>query len=747
MNRFEPKVFKNLIKTIYSKAYFEKEYAKLWFTYMNSVTRLLYKFNQRRVFYILAMILIFALLSLYVSSDIHRYLHVYITDKRVENVQQVLLALGGSFVGATAIIFSLVMFAMQVNVERMPYGLFHKFNSDKKLLLSFLLSFIFASSIMALSIVDVSKYIIYIILISFWLSFSILLLFLFAYQRALSLVSPTKQLLFIHQDLDKYLKRCSKKAIKAAPLFSIEQNASAGLETSHDMTRLLYFKNAPGWDTPVINAIKHCISYSRRYAELRDYETCGQALAAVLMINKEYISTKGKTFFSDFALMSSAESHDLVFNATLEELRQSVQAGINSQDEVLVEANFRIMVSLIGLYYQIDYSYDYAQKTHAHLAVAYLGSAVEQALPNMQADVLMEGARQLGKAGISVVNYQDVIQLPIITNKLALLAISSRANNRFTPVTTTCVEQLAHITLHLIIHSEQSILSPVENIRVNLMTVISQVLPQNEGQFSKDHSHMLGGYYSSTTLNSLQVKLGDVVNELLTLDAADEVGMRVVGNLVEWSDQIYYHEKEVFLESLKFRTSFSFDSIHWITGVSELLIVAANSACCSDHNKQSLIRNSQWLINVLSWVPDDSEIIQFIENYKFTETIFELALKARSRGCNEIFDDCKKILIGWTLKAGKYQSGWATLERGLQGIVALNMLDGIDNTQIIKKVEAAINKGAFEIDFRHRTANDLRNTEFNHSSGIIERVLGQQDRILIMDRLNELADVLAGGAE
>lgn len=746
MNRFEPEVFKNLVKTIFSKAYFEKEYAKLWFTYMNAVTRLLYKFNQHRVFYILAMILIFTLLSLYVSNDIHRYLHVYITDKRVEKVQQILLALGGSFVGATAIIFSLVMFAMQVNVERMPYGLFHKFNSDKKLLLSFLVSFIFASSIMALSVIDISKYMVYMLLVSFWLSVSILLLFLFAYQRALSLVSPTKQLLFIQQDLDKYLKRCNKKAIKAAPLFPIEKNAPKRLKMSHDMTRFLYFKNVPGWDTPVINAIKHCISYSRRYAELRDYETCSQALAAVLMINKEYISTKGKTFFSDFALMNSAESRDLVFNATLEELRQSVQAGVNSQDEMFVETNFRIMESLVSLYYQIDYSYDHAQKTHAHLAVAYLGSAVEQALPTMQADVLMEGARLLGKAGVSAVYYQDVNYLPIITDKLALLAISSRVNSRLTPVTTTCVEQLAHITLQLIIHSEQSILSPVKNIRVNLMTVISQVLPQYEGQFSRDHSHMLGGYYSSTTLGSLQVKLVDVVNGLLTFDAADEDGMRVIGNLIEWSDQIFDHEKKVLLESLTFRTSFSFDSIHWITGVSELLMVAANSACCSDHNKQSLIRNSQWLINVLGWVPDDLEIIQFLEAYNFTETIFESALKARSRGCNEIFDDCKKMLIGWTLKAGKYQNGWATLERGLQGIVALNMLDGVDNTQVIKKVEVAINTGAFEMELRLRTAKNLRDTNFNNSSSIIEQVLGGQDRILTMDRLNELADVLAGGA-
>jgi hypothetical protein len=75
---------------------------------------------------------------------------------RLASIRALFLTLGGALIGATAIAFSLIMFAMQVNVERMPHGLFRKFSSDVKLLGAFAATFSLAALITGLSLIPVN---------------------------------------------------------------------------------------------------------------------------------------------------------------------------------------------------------------------------------------------------------------------------------------------------------------------------------------------------------------------------------------------------------------------------------------------------------------------------------------------------------------------------------------------------------------------------------------------------------------
>jgi hypothetical protein len=74
------------------------------------------------------------------------------STERISALQSALLALGSALVGATVITFSFVMFALQVNVERMPHGLFQRLSSDAKLLVSFLIAFLLALSVVGASL-------------------------------------------------------------------------------------------------------------------------------------------------------------------------------------------------------------------------------------------------------------------------------------------------------------------------------------------------------------------------------------------------------------------------------------------------------------------------------------------------------------------------------------------------------------------------------------------------------------------
>ena len=63
----------------------------------------------------------------------------FATEESIQRFQSLLLATGNALIGAAAIVTSLVLFAMHVNVERMPHGLFRRLSGDRKLLGAFAL--------------------------------------------------------------------------------------------------------------------------------------------------------------------------------------------------------------------------------------------------------------------------------------------------------------------------------------------------------------------------------------------------------------------------------------------------------------------------------------------------------------------------------------------------------------------------------------------------------------------------------
>jgi hypothetical protein len=74
-------------------------------------------------------------------------------------------------------------------------------------------------------------------------------------------------------------------------------------------------------------------------------------------------------------------------------------------------------------------------------------------------------------------------------------------------------------------------------------------------------------------------------------------------------------------------------------------------------------------------VPNDKETADFVENFQMTEILFESALDARRRGCPEIADTVRKLLVSRMFNAGQYQSGWPILERSVYGLAMLALLD------------------------------------------------------------------------
>ena len=67
--------------------------------------------------------------------------------------------------------------------------------------------------------------------------------------------------------------------------------------------------------------------------------------------------------------------------------------------------------------------------------------------------------------------------------------------------------------------------------------------------------------------------------------------------------------------------------------------------------------------------------VTFVETFEMTETLFEAALDARNRGCDENAEEIARMLLSWTFKGGPVHH---RLQRAREGVVWMlgTCLDG-----------------------------------------------------------------------
>lgn len=690
------------------------------------------------------------------GADPPRYIRALLLDRRrVRWTPDTACYLGGSLVGSAAIAFSLVMFAMQVNVERMPHGLFRKFSSDPKLLGAFAGTFLLAIGVATLSLIPDRSRLAVTILIAAWGTVLILILFLYSYRRALTLISPTQQLALVVTDTRRDLRTWVRRSQRAMPLLerSDQQNAEheSPLQSTHDLPRVTYFQLNPQWTAVAQKAILYCISFARRYAEHGDHEVSHAALSAIVAINAAYVEAKGKTFFTTHFMLDNPLETDGFITDTLEYLRQNAQIGTSRGNEQQIEHTFRAMAALCRIYLNIDYATEHASKTHAHLAAGYLSGAVQSAIPHNMPDVLMEGVRLMGEVAHLMLSHAEPNDIPTITGKIALLSCAGIAKEDFRPVTQIGMEQLAKLTFELIRSTSTDIQFAVREIRGDVSLIVKLFLNLPDTPLSSIHSSYLAPYYSATSSGTLRGWLTDLTNVVAEAKSDNEAAQRVIRHIDQWADQLYQTEKEILLAAIQKKSHFTFDIVHWIAHITKLLLAVSNAPACKDYTRDKLRESALWLISVLSWVPDDKEAIAFVENYGMTEALFDTAVDSHNRDCDEIAAQIRILLLSWMFKAGKYETGWAIIERACYGLATLDVMRGKDGSALIAVIssrlaqentpeQAALDRAAREIREKAATLNDDR-----FSLSHIGRAMRNTDHGKLRPLLEEIANTLSPG--
>lgn len=703
-----------------------------------------------------AVLLLLVSASAYLSPALQTVLgEHYATEQAIEGLRGLILNTGTALIGAAAIVTSLVLFAMQVNIERMPHGLFRRLSADPKLLGAFALAFLLAIGVASLSTFVDQTRLAHVVLAASWAIVFILISFMYAYRRALVLINPIRQLRILIHDTRRELRTWSRRAQRAMPLLEREEAAgatSSPTDSTHDLARTAFFQINNRWTDGAKRAIRHAMSFARRYAEQGDHEVSGAALNAVIGINAAYIESKGKTFYANNPFVDNPLSSDSFINDTLEHLRQNAQSGIARRDEQQIEQTLQAMAALVRVYLGIDYSSQFATKSHAQLAAGYLASAVQAVVPHNMADVLLEGQRLMGQSAQYVLAHGDPNDIAVLSEKIALIACTGCAKEDYRPVTMEGMTQLANLTFDLLRSRSHDIHFAVGEIRQDVALVAKLFLKVPDAPLSSSHSTFLGPYYSSTSMQSLRARLTALANAISEAQPDNADAQSVIRNIERWADGLYQTEKELLLAAIQAKSHFAFDMIHWITGVTEILLAVSNAPACDHHSQEELRKHARWLIATLTWIPDDKESVTFVETFQMTETLFEAALDARSRGCDDIAKEIGESLLSWTFKGGRHETGWGVLERGLCGLAAFAVMGGDEQVSEFRTALAAhlSRESAPAQEIRDRAAGEiLERAESLYSQGHwsswIEMAIDRSDHEKLRPLLEEIAGLLSPG--
>lgn len=677
-----------------------------------------------------------------------------LSDTLVEPMRTLLQGLGAALVGATAIVTSLVLFAMQVNVERMPHGLFRRLSADFALLGAFVLAFVLAIIVAGLSLLVAKKSLAIVSIAAFWSIIFVLLLFMYAYKRALLLVNPVSQLNILLEDTRSEMRTWAKRARRVAPL--LRDGVGAGLApqvstNAVDVARAAYFNLNPNWTNNLLRATRHAMSFARRYAESGDHEIAGAALGTVTKINALYIDAKGKTFFANNGFIDNPLATDGVVNDTLEHLRQYSNAAIARRDEQQVEQSLQTMASLVEVYLGIDYANHLAPREHAMLAAGYLESAVQTVIPHGMADVLMEGLRLMGRSAQQLLVKSGPDQIVSLTEKIGMIAGAGALRTDYRPVTMEAMRQLATLTFDLLrAGPRRDIDFAAGRLRRDVAFAANLFLKVPDSALSNAHSSYLGPYYSSTDPLALRGRLTGLCNALLAAKPDDEAAQSVLEHIETWADGLYESETELLLEAIKSRSQFTFDMLHWIVWMTEFLLAVSNSPACDDRLQADLRKHASWMISTLTSIPKDKETLTFVARFGITNLLFESVADALGRDCLEVARDIEDVLAWWTFAGGSVETGWGTLEAGLLALAVLFTGAKVDETARLKAKLAEFLAGPSvpSKELRDRAAAELVERAGSlPGDGLfvspVERAITRVDRGRLRLLLLDLAKLLA----
>lgn len=702
---------------------FASKRAKYWqtyYTFKNSLAKLKTSKNYPVILNISIIFLCFSFGLLILFKSKGNFVSLFFEREVFLQFKSILLGIGGSLIGATSIAFTFLIFSLQNNLDKLPHGLFRKAGVDSRLIFYYLTSVMLAISICFISLFPDYRYVMVMISMLFLSVGTILIMFILAFKRTLLIVNPVFHIGSILKGVVKNHKMWETAFKRSEALIEINETSS-----THNYKKIQYLTLFPNWSKPTIDGIKHSILLARAFKAKGDLEVCEQALFNVLNINLDYILRKEKTFLTVNPFIDNPLSSDSIINYTLEDVRQNINVGITTNDEQFVMQNVRLLHDLALAYYQIDYSTERAEKWHSHLATRYITSAIEeQCLPNNLIEVTLESVRLLGNLALVELSKGDIENITIISNKISIYSSAGAVNEKYRCITQIGIEQLSKLMFQVITSKNHDIKIISKMLTEDIAQVAKFYIKSPEILLSNYKSQCLGAYFSGTSTSSFLQLLTNLCNHISAQDNdPDEDIKELISRVSQWASESYSDIKDLFVESLQNKSSFSYDLIHWLEHVVKCLLFLSQSIHTCDYDKGELLKSANWLSNIFSWVPNDDDAVRCAESDNLTDNLFSIILEAHKLGISQTLTELKPLLLSWGKKASVKGRGRQTLELAVSGYLVVDVLEKIKPevtaTSIVnlfignKSLDNAT--GLKLVTYLNNRANEYNNGHCSHS--------------------------------
>ncbi len=647
--------------------------------------------GKTELFIWLIALTILALAAKLAHSRLLPYLSI---EKFVDTLRATALQLGASLLGATAIVASLVLFAMQVNVERLPHGLFRRLSADKRLLTIFAVSFVASILVACLPLITPIERTQWAIAAAVLLTLVVLRLFLAAYRRSLKLINPVEQLRIVIGDVNAALNTWSDQvnwAVATLPSPAAERPPNPLIDSTLDTRRAAFMLKNDWGGVVVRRGLDHCIAVNGRTASQGDYQVADAALTALVSINTAYIQAKGKTFFAQNGFIEVPFAADPVINHSLEQLKRQFRFAVGRRDEEHVDMLLKAYGALAILYTEIDYGRPEADPWHAHLAIGYLKSDIRSTIPQNLPDSLMQGVRVLGRCAIVLLRRGVANEIVSIVNELGPIGAAMIVREDHRPVAVTAMDQLAEITLHMINTGVWDPGYAFEEIGHSVKMVATVAMAQPSNGFKSVPTYVLGPYFSFQD-TSLSSRLKKLTNALLNCPAEDESAKKCIANLHEWAKRTQPIAKDILILAIEERSKFTFDILHWVGDIVEVLLAAATAPVVNQHFGSELREQAERWALALSWIPDDAESIDCASTWSATSVMFAIAGAARKWNSKEVYEATQRTLLRWALRPARRANAWHDVEQAMLAslAVALKSSDDPDLVAFVTRLKRAL---------------------------------------------------------
>lgn len=668
---------------------------------------------------------------------------------RLTALETLLVTVGGSLIGATAIVSAMVVYALQVNIERMPHALFRRLSSDLRLMLAFVGTVLLACLIASLAMVVTQNEVVLSLFTALWSLILVLILFGYAYRRTLDLVNPSFQLNYIVKQAQQDLARWGNFADKALRAAAQPKAAQDSPKSTFDAPRLKLFLQFPQWTNSAAESLFYAASLASHYASKGDFGIVNAAYSAIIAIHTSYLRAKGNTFVAANGFMDSPLIGDTFINDTLESLRQTHREAIAQGKERYMVANLQVMAKLAELYLRIDYGPYGTNKTHSNLAAHYLAGAIKEVLPLNRPDVLMQGVRLLSRHTEYCIAYGGPNHIPELTERISEIALAGVVREDHFPVTVCALEELGKLSIVLLTSKQKYDLRfPLHELRGDIQNLALLLINNTKATaLNNKHSQALAGYYSATSQSGFLVRLSELANQLLHAEADNKDAQQIIRNIREWSDQLYLTQKDLLLAAVEAQSPFVFDMVYWITHTSQVLAALSAASACNDHNRERLEKDATWLVCVLSWLPDDKDSVARLAHYQVDERLFECAMQLYGHGCFNVAKRVASLLLSWAFRAGRYQNGWGTLEHAIYCVAVLSLRPELQAAVSHDQIQEMMGKYPVPQEILDRTAQDIRSKvespfQFRMLPGI-EHEMSQEDPETLVSVLKRIANLLS----